>query len=97
MFRPLPSATLTLKPHSCTSLGVLRTSAISIVQLQSMALSVPTADHERAAIVFILLEVPFRHNAVAIQALQGVSCKGLIEYMTRSKPGHLNAIYNEQT
>jgi hypothetical protein len=39
-----------------------------------MALPVPTSDHERAAIVFVLLEVLCRHNPVAIQALQGLSC-----------------------
>jgi hypothetical protein len=72
--RPSPSATLTYRPNSCTSLGVLRASAISIVQLQDIALSVPTVDHERAAIVFVLLGVPCHHNPVAVPALQGLSC-----------------------
>lgn len=71
---------------------MLRTSAISVVQLQGIALWVPTADHERAAIVFILLEVVCHHNAVAIQALQGMSYQGLIDSMIRGNSGHPDTI-----
>lgn len=51
---PSPSAIFTYRPDSYASLDVLGTSATSIVQLQSIFLSVPTADHERAVIVFAL-------------------------------------------